>query len=143
MVMGVGPGGPVPHLKRKGMKMDGIEAMARREGLGMDRLGLAGVLGCDEQTVEAFETGRQPVPISVEARLAGLEFARDQIAGVLEGRFTPPVLLTYINDQTFWQAWPGMEGVPVGVHRAATADALKSLRWAGLEARIEAAPVQG
>jgi len=117
--------------------MEGIEMMARREALGLDRADMARVVGCDLALVAEFEEGRQPVLAHVEARLAALEFVRDQISGVLQRHLAPPVLTTYTSDDDFWQAWPDMDGVPACVHRVATADALRSLTWAGVEARID------
>ena len=117
--------------------MEGIELWARREALGMDRDSLATMLGCDAAAGADYETGRQPVPDSADKQLTVLEFTHDQITGILEDRFTPPVLVTYETDEEFWQAWPGMRGIPVCVHRTAVSDALKSLRWAGLAAHVQ------
>ena len=81
------------------------------------------------------ETATRDIPTLVGAKLDQLELARDTIAGLLEDTL-PGDLPTYATDAAFWNAWPHMRGIPATIHRVAAADALRSAKWAGIDARI-------
>lgn len=115
--------------------MDGIELKARREALGLDNAGFAAALHLDTSAITEFEGTARGIPDSMATRLDKLELARDTIAGVLEDAL-PGDLATYATDAEFWSEWPEYHGVPASVHRVAAADALRSARWAGIQARI-------
>lgn len=115
--------------------MDAVELAARREALGLDRSGLAGLLQWEAEDVAECETAGREIPAEVDAKLDELEFARDTIAGILEDTL-PAELATYWTDAAFWSAWPQMRGIPAVVHRVAAADALRSAKWAGIGTRI-------
>lgn len=118
--------------------MDAVELMARREALGLDEAGLAGLLHVERAAVGEWEVGSRDIPDQVDAKLDELELARDTIAGVLEDTL-PGDLITYSTNEAFWTAWPEMRGVPATIHRVGAADALRSARWAGVHTRIVAA----
>ena len=124
--------------KRKEQQMDALELVARREALGLDQEGLAGLLQWEVAAVVECEESRRDIPAEVAAKHDELEFARDTIAGVLEDSL-PGDVRTYIDDDAFWAAWPQMRGVPAKIHRIAAAGALRSARWAGVHTRIVAA----
>lgn len=119
--------------------MDALELTARREALGLDQATLAGLLQWEIVAVVDCETATRDIPTLVGAKLDQLELARDTIAGLLEDTI-PGDLLTYATDTAFWTAWPDMHGIPATIHRVAAADALRSAKWAGIPARIVAAP---
>ena len=89
--------------------MDALELVARREALGLDQEGLAGLLQWEVAAVVECEESRRDIPAEVAAKLDELEFARDTIAGVLEDSL-PGDVRTYIDDDAFWAAWPQMRG---------------------------------
>lgn len=115
--------------------MEAMELMARREALGLDQAGLAAVMRWDKLALADCEAGTRETPAMVDAKLDELELARDTIAGILEDAL-PGDLPTYSSDGAFWARWPRFRGVPASVHRVATADALRSAKWAGIQARI-------
>lgn len=115
--------------------MDGVELSARREALGLDHRGLAAHLQWNETAVLECEAGSRETPAILDAKLDELELARDTIAGLLEDSL-PGDLRTYSTDAVFWLDHPEFRGVPASIHRVAAADALRSARWAGIQARI-------
>lgn len=121
--------------------MDAMELVARREALGLDQAGLAGLLHWEAGAVKECEAASRDVSDQVDVKLDELELARDTIAGVLEDAL-PGDLRTYSTDESFWADWPEMRGVPAKIHRIAAADALRSARWAGVHTRIVAASGQ-
>jgi hypothetical protein len=120
---------------RKVPAVDAMELRARREALGLDTPNLAEALGWATETALECETAARVIPGWVASRLDELELARDTIAGVLEDSL-PGDLRTYSTDAAFWSDWPEFRGLPALVHRVAAADALRSGKWAGIQARI-------
>jgi hypothetical protein len=115
--------------------MEALELTARREALGLDQPGLAGLLRWATTAVLECEAGLRDTPALVDATLDQLELARDTLAGVLEDAL-PGDLRTYSTDADFWLDHPEFCGIPASVHRVAAADALRSAKWAGVQARI-------
>jgi hypothetical protein len=126
------------HDKRKVPTLDAVELRARREALGLDEAGLADALHWKATSVLACEGAARTVPGWVASSIDLLEMARDAMAGALEDSL-PADLRTYSNDAMFWAEWPEFAGIPAAVHRVAAADALRSGKWAGIDARIVSA----
>lgn len=119
--------------------MEPIELTARREALGLGIYALADYLDVRHQNVGRWELGKNPPRTWdwIDAALTKLENYQEELATSMittteenyqEGGELG--LVTFTTDDHYWDWMPqaGNDGIPVGVHRAATARAALLLR---------------
>lgn len=142
--------------------MRGIELLARREALGLSKPSMAETLNVRPQNLDRWEHGKNP-PRSwdwIEEALTSMEDYQDQliekmVASVLElvEQGSEPLIMSYATSRSFYSWMPQAEdvslgegedalrGIPVDLHRAAAAQAVRRLRREHqIDAAIEAVP---
>lgn len=142
--------------------MTPVEMMARREALGLSRKALAEVLNIRDENVSRWEFGKNP-PRDwswIDKAMSALESHQETLIEEMMASATETwretgdlVLMTFHSRRDYYQwlpearekEWaPGVTGVPVELHRAATARAAAQLRRQHNQpVQIDAAPSPG
>ena len=104
--------------------MWGIELLARRTALGLSQGRLAATLGVAQNTVSAWEKGTRTIPAGIDAELARLEDAREDMVDLMLATLDDhpdAALRVHESDSAFWVAHPECDGLPYEVQQIAAA----------------------
>lgn len=126
-------------------RITAIEAMARREALGLHQIDLARWRGLPQSAISQGESGKRSIPATLEAHLKAAEKrARDLTAASVargdahdESQYGAVVVHTYRCDEHLWAALAAWDQVPATLHRVAIAHARNQIARHGTPVRIE------